>query len=348
MIARNILRAFVPCLLLAVAPMLLHCGADAMTGTETGNPPGIIQQKLYLEQVADGIRVVGRSGAISPLRAAVRVTNVSTGVSVETIAAADGSLDVVVAGAAGDELEVTVTSGGQQLSERISFAEVASRSDLGGISCEALESTLNENLNEVFESADTSCSSHADCALVGWSAGADCFSGCGIAALSTAGAADVQAIGEQRTAPVCAALEVCQRQNPPSCGGGPGVQYAECREGQCQGVDPSMLSCIDLFAAANERRATLLGDAGRRCSVDADCGLASVSVECLRDCGEPVSVSQTAVQALEDGARREVDSGPCQALLARSCPLPDGLCPEFPGPPEPFCDAGACAIRYVP
>jgi hypothetical protein len=107
------------------------------------------------------------------------------------------------------------------------------------------------------------------------------------------------------------------------------------------------LSCAELADQARERHSLRVADADRRCSADADCGLANVSVECVVDCGEPVSVAQTALQALESDVRLEADGGPCGTLLDRPCPLPTVDCEQRAGTPEPFCNAGACALRYL-
>jgi hypothetical protein len=343
----HLLRAFLSCLWLAVVPMLSQCGGTAGIGTETGNPPGIVQQKLYLEVVSNGIRVVGGPGAIVPAAAAVRVTNVSTGVSVETIANADGSLDLVVAGAPNDEFEVRVTSDGQQVSEPISFVEMGRRSDLAGVSCQSLEGTLNQTIGDVFDSADTACTSTADCGWVGWGFG--CYFQCGQSVLSRAGAEDVPSIAEAATATVCAALAACERPPPSSCGGGVSG-LAACRDNRCQAVEASGVSCPEILQAASDRREQLRVQADHSCSVDADCRLASLAVRCLVSCDIAVeSVSLSAAADLEARVRWEVQNAICEPAREMMCTAPDGSvdCPPSAAAPEAFCDAGACAVRYV-
>jgi hypothetical protein len=339
----NSLRALIPCLFLAVTPLLMQCGGAAGIGTETGNPPGIIQQKLYLEQVAGGIRVVGTAGAITPPGAAVRVTNLTSGTSVETSAGADGSLDVVVMGAAGDEYEVTASSGGQGTSERISFGEIARRPDLGAVSCPALESTLYSALSEVFDGADAACTVDADCGWVGWGFG--CYFQCGASVLSRAGAAQLPAAAQTATAPVCAALEACERPAPSSCPGGE-IGTAVCRAGQCQPVEQSTVGCTELLEAATDRRQQLRAQVDRTCSVDGDCRLGSLAVSCVVDCQEDIAVSATALEPFESSVRYEVENAYCQTLQSRGCESSIASCELRAGPPEAFCNAGACAIRY--
>jgi hypothetical protein len=343
---RTLLRAFVPCVLLSAAPMLLQCGGSASIGTETGNPPGIARQKLYLEVTAGGLRIVGRAGAIAPPGSSVRVTNLRTGVSVEARAGDDGSLDAVVAGELGDEIQVTLTSGGVEVSESVSFAEIARLPDLAGVSCQGLESTLTAALNEVFESADTTCATDLDCAYVGWGAGASCYYQCGQTLLSTTGTAEVQAVGVPLTAPVCDALQACDRPAPSSCPF-PALGLPVCRAGECQTLDPDTSSCDDVLTAASDRRQSLVAAVDRVCSVDSDCELADVSARCLVSCGPGVSAAQAASQALESNIQNVVDGRLCRSVLDRGCPyaLPD--CEQLPGTPEAFCESGTCEVRYI-
>ncbi len=342
-IYRTLLRAVVPCACLALAPLLLQCGADARTGTETGSP-GILLQNLYLEVTASGLRIVGRAGSITPPNGRLRATNLRTGATVEATVATDGSLDVEVPGEPGDEVQVTVTAGGVEVSESLSFAEIARRPDPGGVSCLGLEHTLNRVLNDVFESADKSCATAADCVEVGWRA--TCYQGCGVAPLSRTGASEAQTLGTQLTAPVCAALEACEREPPPTCRGGPDFQVTLCDAGQCISLAPSELTCEQLVTAASEHRATLLASADRACSVDSDCALASTSARCLVSCGPGTSVARSAAQTLENQIQNDVDIALCQPAINGGCDYEMAGCPEPPGPPESFCDSGTCAIRY--
>jgi hypothetical protein len=348
MMCRNVLRAFLPCLWLAVVPMLSQCGGAAGIGTETGNPPGIVQQKLYLEVVANGIRVVGNAGAITPSSASVRVTNRATGESVGATAGADGSLDVVVPGAAGDEYEVTVSSGGQQVSEPISFAEQGRRSELTGVSCSSLEGTLNQTIADVFDSADTACTSTADCGWVGWDFG--CYFQCGETVLSRAGAEDVPSTAEAATATVCAALAACERPAPSSCPFGY-VGRAACRDNRCQAVEASAVSCPEILQAAVDRREQLRVQADHSCSVDADCRLATVAVRCIVNCDDlgVESVSLSAAAGLEARVQEEVQNAICVPAREMSCTAldGDGDCGPQLGVPEAFCDGGTCAIRLL-
>jgi hypothetical protein len=343
---RHLLRACVPCLLLAVAPLLSHCGEAAGFGTETGNPPQLEAKQLSFELVDGGIRVIGKPGAVAPPGASVRITNLTSGASVETTAAADGSIDVVIAGEGGDELEVTVTSGGRQTSERVSSDPVAGSVDLNGGSCPGLEDTLNQTVGDVLDSADVVCTTDVDCVSVYVGAGAQCYQGCGSVVLSRNGAAFASAEGERRTAAICAALDGCDRPPPPPCDQDDSAP--QCVAGRCEAVDLSSLSCDDLLQSVEARRSELRDRANKGCVLDADCALAEVSVSCLIQCDTTVEgVARTAVAGLEAAVRDEVDSAYCGWFVARGCRPPEPGCPQPSGIAEAFCDAGTCSARFV-
>jgi hypothetical protein len=341
---RQLLRACVPCLLLAVVPLLSHCGEAAGYGTETGNPPQLEERQLYLEVAAGGIRVVGTPGAVAPLGASVRVTNVTTGASVETTAASDGSLDVVIAGEPGDELEVTVSSGGQETSQRLSFSAIGRRTDLSSVSCGGLEAMLAQTVGEVFSITDVACAVDVDCVYAAPEAAAPCYYDCGVRVVSRAGAAFVSSQGQEQTAPLCTALEACVRPEPEACPtSSPGLPT--CVSGFCEAVVRAPPTCNELLESAEARRTQLRESADRQCARDADCAVARVGVRCLGDCGRPFEgVAQSAVAALEASVQDEVDSSYCAVALSYGCSDPD--CGIPPQPVEAYCDGGTCAVRY--
>lgn len=341
---RHLLRACVPCLLLATAPLLSHCGEAAGFGTETGNPPQLEQMKLYLEIVPDGIRVVGAPGAVAPPGASVRVTNVSTGASVSVVAGADGSIDVVVPGDGDDEFEVTVTSGGREASERVSFGAVLRRSDLSALSCSALESTVYQAVGDVLRSADVACTVDVDCVFVGHAGASRCYPSCASSALSRDGADFAASEGERVTGAACAALDACDLVPPPSCDP-PLPLLPLCVAGRCEAVDSTSLACDDFLAAVEARRAQLRARAPKACSVDDDCGLARVPTRCTADCGRIYEgVAVDAVEATESAVRDEIDVTYCEPATAQGCVIPD--CGNEPEPAEAYCDAGTCAVSY--
>jgi hypothetical protein len=343
---RSVFRALSIGLLLSLSPLLAQCGGDAGLGTESGNPPRLEQQKLTLEVVAGGLLVVGAPGAVAPPGAAVRVTNLTTGERVQTTAGADGTIEVVIAGDLTDELEVSVSSGGRETSERLSLGAIGERTELSGVSCASLENVLVATMLDVIDAADASCSADADCASRGLGVASPCYYQCGTAILSRAGLAQASTQGPQRTAAVCAALDACDRPAPSSCPVESSALPA-CVEGRCQGVDPASMSCEESLDSIYERYAQLRASADKACAEDADCALANVATECVESCGFDVeSVARDAVGALETAIRDEGFAAYCAAYLSRNCPLPQVNCPSAPNGPEAFCDAGTCAIRY--
>jgi hypothetical protein len=343
---RTTLHTFAVGFLLGLAPAaLVCCGGQTDLGTETGNPPAIDSLKLYLEQDANGVRVVGAPGAITPAGARVTVRNLSTGESVEASASADGSLDVSIAGAPGDEYEVTVSSGGQEVSQPVSFVEIARRQDLAGVSCQALEATLLQTLSTTYSSADATCAVDADCAYAGWGQG-ECYYQCGETLLSRSGGAAARASAEQQTAAVCAALDNCERFPPSSCGGGRPFELLECIEGQCRATDPATLSCDDLLIQTSGRYAELLAAADRTCAGDGDCRRVGMSAACL-SCVSSVAISQSAALGLQELVRVEVDQGLCQALSNRACSLPEAGCIDH-ADYDALCIAGTCTLVAPP
>jgi hypothetical protein len=344
---KRIFRSIAACLLFAATPALFaHCGGETLLGTETGNPPGIDSYRLYLEQTADGVRVVGGAGAVTPGGAQVTIHNLSTGERIETFAAADGSLDARIAGAPGDEYEVTASSGGRQVTEAISFTRLAERQNLDGVSCEALEATLSESLRETYAGADAACSTDTDCIPVGWTSGAGCYTGCGVALLSTTSSAATNAAALALTAPVCAALDRCDRGPAPSCAGGPAAAVLTCRDGQCQAVDPLAASCEDLELATNSRFRALVDAADRTCSEDSDCGVALPSATCLRTCGYQASIARTAADALTTRIRDEIEELVCGTFVERGCLVEEPPCSP-PPPQEAVCRSGECTLQLI-
>ncbi|HTV21734.1 MAG TPA: carboxypeptidase-like regulatory domain-containing protein [Polyangiaceae bacterium] len=336
---RSFFHPFFAGLLLATAPLLSQCGGDAGFGTETGNPPGIEQKKLHLELVDAGLRVVGSPGAVAPGGASVRVTNVRTGDSVQTTAADDGSFEVAIAGGASDELVVSVLSGGQEASERISLSDGAT--DLGSTSCEALDASLRETLRGLFESAEAACTTDADCVRASYATASVCFVGCASVYLSSDAAYRAYTQGPELTAALCEALEPCPR--PDSLCAEPGLPV--CRAGVCQGVAASTLQCDDISDLARARRERLRSSADKACTTNADCALASVYSGCIVECGPSVeSVAVGSVDSLEASIRSEIDGGFCAAYIGRNCSLPELDCPLEPANPTAVCDAGTCAI----
>jgi hypothetical protein len=344
---KRFFRSLAACLLFATTPALfVHCGGETLLGTETGNPPGIDSLKLYLERTADGVRVVGSPGAVTPGGAQVTVTNLSTGERVETSATADGSLDVPIAGAPGDEYEVTASSGGQQVTLAVSSSQLAAQQNIDGLSCEALERSLGETLRAAYEGADTTCSVDTDCAPLGSGTTPRCYNGCGgelELALSLAGRAAAGAAALALTEAVCAGLDSCEREPPPPCAGGSDYQIPACRAGQCQAVNPITAACDNLNLATRSRFIALVNATDRTCSEDSDCLAAQPSATCVHTCGSQYAIARAAADDLTARIQAEIEQPVCGIVDQRGCQEAEPPC--LPGPPQQAaCRSGECVL----
>jgi hypothetical protein len=344
---KRLFRYVAACLLFAATPTLLaHCGGETLLGTETGNPPGIDSYQLYLERTENGVRVVGGPGAITPAGAQVTITNLSSGERVETSAGADGALDASIAGAPGDEYEVTASSGGQQVTQMVSFTQLAARQDLDGVSCAALEDTLNESLRTANGAADTTCSVDTDCVEVGYGSGASCYTGCGVGLMSVASSLAIRAAVAESTASVCTALGACDRSLPQPCASGGTLAFPTCREGQCQSLDPVSAACDNLNLATRSRFTAIVGASDRTCSEDNDCVVAQPAATCVHTCGDQVSIARSGADDLTARIQAEVEQPLCPIVDQRGCQEPEPPCAP-PPPQQAACRSGECVLAPI-
>lgn len=329
-------------LLLGLCPPLLgQCGgATTEPGTETGNPPRVDERKLYLVQSGESVQLIGEAGAVSPGGATVRLTNLRTGIQVETTALNDGSINVIVPGSLADGYELTVVSRGEVVAVPLA-ARPDDGSSLAALSCDALENALGQRVASGFAAADASCTVDTDCVYSGWGVG--CYYQCGASFMSGAGQSAVFATIEAETEPVCTELESrCQRQPASSCPPD-SVTVPECRGGTCQGLDLDALDCQTVSNRAEARMRELLERADRVCVTDEDCAIVNPSVSCFADCGNETNIAASAVQALT-AAVEHVERDFCQNFDGRQCPRP--LIPPCvpPQPTTAVCNAGQCAL----
>jgi heat shock protein HslJ len=98
------------------------CGGES--STDTGNPPGVLGQKLRLTATDTGVIITGDAGAV-PAGSRVDVVNTATGQTATTTAAEDGSFDIEVAGSATDEYRVYAASGDQSWRTQLTSSGVA-------------------------------------------------------------------------------------------------------------------------------------------------------------------------------------------------------------------------------
>jgi heat shock protein HslJ len=102
--------------------LAVGCGGES--STDTGNPPGVLGQKLRLTATETGVRVTGDAGAV-PAGARVDVVNTATGQTATTTAAQDGSFDLEIEGSASDEYRVYAASGDESWRTRLTSSGAA-------------------------------------------------------------------------------------------------------------------------------------------------------------------------------------------------------------------------------
>jgi hypothetical protein len=273
-----------PCVLIALCPALLgHCGGATQQATETGNPPGVAEQKLHILLRNTGVEVVGDAGAVGA-GANVSVTNRSSGDHGEAIAKVDGSFDIVVPGSLQDEYEVTVSQGSATQTVRISAntngLSTDISTDLSSASCASLDKTLTEHVTAGFAAGDKSCQSELDCVYAEWQVA--CYSGCGGTFLSVAaaypqvtdaGAGGATGVEETRArvaqdiTPICNALSSrCGSELRSSCPAAPDPLEAECYARVCRPANIDALTCSELSNKAGAYASALLDRAPRACT----------------------------------------------------------------------------------
>jgi len=118
---------------------------------------------------------------------------------------------------------------------------------------------------------------------------------------------------------------------------------------RCGGdADASVAQCEDWSRQASLGRGAAQDDAGRDCSVDADCEIVDHALRCFADCGSPSAVASSAVPAL-DAALRTIDEDNCDRFEAATCPGPIiPPCEPLDGAPSAVCRSGQCTLEYTP
>lgn len=340
-----------PFLLISLCPLLSQCGGAAEPGTETGNPPRVDERKLHLVEGTRGVELIGQPGAVSPGGATLRVENLRTGESVEVTVAADGSVNIIVPGSLQDEYSITVSSGGRTVTASVSGPANGGAGGAGAsggaLSCEVLENTMVETVAGRFSSAAAqACEVDSDCVHTFWSVG--CYYQCGSSFVSSAGESAARSLAEQDTAAICAELDGRRCPRPPPVDCLLGNDVPECRNGTCQALDQSSLTCSELSLRAGTQLRELLDRADRTCSVDSDCALVNHSASCVASCGNTASVANAAVQPLSDAVTFRVERDICQPFADRPCEPPVALpCTPPPGETASICNAGQCELTFM-
>jgi hypothetical protein len=334
-------RPLALCFLIGLCPPLLgHCGGDVVQeGTESGNPPVVVEQKLTLVANDSGVSVIGSVGAASPVTATVRVMNVTTGEVKDGVVASDGSFEVSIAGSLQDSYSVMIVSGANSTSVLITANDQGS-TDVTSTTCEEREAALDQRLAETFASAQTACSVDADCTEVGWG---NCFYGCSGSFIAASDAEAARTRAEQAGADLCAQLASCERVRPPC----PSDRFVPaCIAGTCQGYDPNQATCEDLAARAGQRRTETLDAADRTCQADSDCAVLPLEVsDCVVTCPTAIAVATSALSSTQTQLT-DVEQKLCEVYTARSCPpvlrLP---CAAPPIQPTAVCQNNQCEIQ---
>jgi hypothetical protein len=335
-------------LLSALAPLTLpSCGGNANDGggglgTETGNPPVIEKAKLHLEVMPDGVHLIGTAGAVTP-GVEVRVTNQRTGENAVATAAADGSVDVLVPGAAADTYEVTVARGGRETSITLTSADLPS--DLSTVSCDALRAGGFGILDPIYASADKACTDDSDCVTGAFGSGTCIPFSCGGWIASVAGRDAAIAAGSQALMAMCGEFEARDCENPVVDCAPPPPRRLVCEQGQCLARE---LSCGDLSDEANGQRQQAIAAAARNCDINADCVLVRPRLSCVSDCGygEPASIASTASAAL-DAQIQQTEQVACEQFEQELCAPPGLLDCEAVAEVEAVCLQGLCELRPV-
>jgi len=230
---------FLPCFLIACVPLLGHCAGATEQATETGNPPGIQQEKLRILLHGTGVEVVGGAGAVSP-GVKVTVTNRSTGDHAEANALADGSVNVVVPGSLQDEYEVTVSNSAGTQTVRVSSDTNGGTVELDELSCYNLSSGAEDRIAQIVNAAPRNCTNDVDCTLASYAL--RCVGDCGNRFIGVASAAADAFNGAVRSVDdsFCGEFigRACEGPVRPPCGfpGLGGSERASCVAGECQAV----------------------------------------------------------------------------------------------------------------
>jgi hypothetical protein len=329
---------FLSLFLLALCPPLLsQCGGEARLGTETGNPPRLELKKLFLLASVQGVELVGEAGAVSA-GANVNITNVSTGASAETVALANGSVDVFVAGSLDDEYDVTATTTVGTTNSRLTPSASGGGNPLAQLSCEALDHSVRQRVAGVLASIDRSCSIDSEC--VPWSLGT-CGGGgfCDEWWISASAVNLALAQAQQETSSLCNEFDRCQ---PEVLGCQGGFPVPDCQNGICQHLDLN-IDLLDCDGRADEARSRLreeLTHADGSCTRDDDCTLLNPHLSCVADCGNFAAVAESAVLVVEQHIQ-DVELTFCQSL---ACPAPSPLPCDPALEPTTSCIAGQCAL----
>lgn len=344
--------------MLLVPLLCAACGAraDDRLSTDTGNPPVLDQARIRVVANDSGVVVSADAGAVSPGGATVAVTRLATEETVTTTAKTDGSFEVELSGAVGDEYRVEVRADGRT----VTTLTVAKEGDIapdkqqcvdpsdeppqgvttGPEGCNLLWAEAVCLAQEVLADVDTSCESDADCVKV--SKGLSCVDSCnGTMPVSQSEAARLRSSLDQIDDKICAEF-IGQGCNYIPSGCPPlGPWHAACVEGTCQGVR----GCEEgqqAAAAAIAAEATALSEG---CDSDADCSVVTAP-SCAWQCADEVLfVAERNFERVQP-LREAVELACETALVDEQCG--EATCsPEEPSE-QAVCSAGVCVNAQSP
>jgi hypothetical protein len=296
-----------------------------LDSTQTGNPPVIRIERVALHLTDVNASVIGAPGAVEPGGATVEITNLATGETITTQAAADGSFDVVV-GLASDSYSVRVKAGGRSSSPVYVVRGTAAVGDGrdGSLSCEQRNTLAGELLTDAADNADRSCEIDPDCEPV--VARASCYQpNCWFAYVSDRGRAQIERVSRDVDSNLCAEYEsdACSHPLPKCVEPSPAV----CRMGKCapsQQQEPAA-SCNSLALEAGKRFDDAIQAADRSCNDLSDCIVPSLRISCREDCPLGDAFSQAGMDSLF-AALRDIEGQECSAFDAMGCKTSEPIC----------------------
>jgi hypothetical protein len=309
--------------------------------TQTGNPPILDDGRVSLEVSAGEVRITGKPASVAPAGATIEITNLTTGMLISGMAAADGSFAIRVDGSVNDTFAVRVLAGDEE--SKVVYvvrggALVAEGGD-GSLSCSEYSELARAVLRGSAAAADRSCSSDLDCAVVPLPS---CHPGCDAAYVSNAGVSQVEATLAAVRNGLCAdAKQDGCNSGPPPCSG---FRPASCVAGQCNFAGEAT-SCEARAQLAEAVIAEALAAADTSCESDSDCATAGTVSACTEACSEHV-VSRAGKATIE-AAVAEVEGGVCAAFEVDGCYVERQPCVP-PQPAVPRCDAGQCKLVPAP
>jgi hypothetical protein len=207
-----------------------------------------------------------------------------------------------------------------------------------GPACEEQTAALSSRITDILTSADTTCTTDADCNIATFGTGPACYPLCGGTPVSIAGLASVENAFRDIDRTLCATYTAssCPKVFPPPC---PAPFQVSCQAGHCANAmapGATALTCDQYDQLISDRIALVEDKADTSCTVDADCTTIARANSCFALC-QTRSLSHAGAAAVQT-VLDDIDKD--------TCPNMNPPC-RFPVPPcisagMPVCKAGAC------